>query len=96
MSKVHIQGRSAIKYHQLAAGTMVAAISVPGNGHVVMLQAEAQNIRYRCDGENPTAAVGVLLAAGESHTIDMGESTSQQIKVIQTAGGAILNVTTFA
>lgn len=75
---------------------MSSAISVPGNGHVVMLQAEAQNVRYRCDGEDPTAAVGVLLAAGESHTIDMGEGTSQQIRVIEAAGGAILNVTTFA
>jgi hypothetical protein len=75
---------------------MVAAVPVPGNGNVVMIQAEAQNVRYRADGEDPTASVGVLLAAGESHTIDLGEGTASQIKVIQTAGGAILNVTSFA
>ena len=75
---------------------MVAAVPVPGNGHVVMLQAEAQNVRYRADGEDPTPTVGVLLAAGESHTLDLGEGTaSTQIRVIQTAGGAILNVTSF-
>ena len=96
MAKVHIKGRPGIRYYQLAAGSMVAAVPVPGNGTVVMIQAEAQNVRYRADGEDPTAAVGVLLAAGESHTIDLGEGTAPQIRVIQTAGGAILNVTTFA
>ena len=96
MAKVTLKGRTNVKYHQLAAGSMVTAIPIPGNGHVVMIQAEAQNVRYRADGEDPTAAVGVLLAAGESHTIDLGEGTASQIKVIQTAGGAILNVTSFA
>ena len=75
---------------------MVTAVPIPGNGAVVMIQAEAQNVRYRADGEDPTAAVGVLLAAGESHTIDLGEGSASQIRVIQTAGGAILNVTSFA
>jgi len=96
MAKVHIKGRTNIKYHQLVAGSMVTAVPIPGNGAVVMIQAEAQNVRYRADGEDPTAAVGVLLAAGESHTIDLGEGSASQIRVIQTAGGAILNVTSFA
>lgn len=96
MSKTHIKGRSNIRYHQLAAGSMSSAISIPGNGKVVMIQAEAQNVRYRPDGEDPTSTVGVLLAAGESHSIDLGEGTASQIRVIEAAGGAILNVVSFA
>jgi len=83
-------------YHQLAAGSMSSAISVPGSGSVVVIQAEAQNVRYRADGEDPTATVGMLLAAGESHTIQIGNGNIRTIRVIESAGGAILNVTTFA
>jgi len=96
MIKSVIKGRSNIKYHQLAAGSMASAISIPGNGTVVMIQAEAQNVRYRADGGDPTTSFGVLLAAGESHTIDLGEGTASQVRVIEAAGGAILNVHTFA
>lgn len=89
------QARVVTGYHQLAAGDLTTAVSCPGTGSVVMIQAEAQNIRYRLDNVNPTATVGKLLAAGECHTIVIGAGNISKIKVIEAAAGGILNVHAF-
>ena len=89
------QARVVTGYHQKAAGTIDTAASVPGTGAVVMIQAEAVNVRYRADGVDPTTTVGVLLAAGECHTLNVGEGNISNIKVIGAAANAILNVTAF-
>ena len=80
-------------FHQVT--DLSSAISCPGAGAVLLLQAEAQNIRYRLDGIDPTSTVGHLLLANASVTINMGEAGSTPIKVIEATGGAILNVTSF-
>jgi len=90
-----MEPRVVTGYHQLGAGSMASAVPVPGTGAVVMIQAEAQNVRYRADNVNPTATVGMLLAAGECHTLNLGEGKISEIKVIQAVAGAILNVTAF-
>ncbi len=87
------EARVPIGYHQLT--TLTTAQSCPGTGSLVMIQAEAQNLRYRVDGINPTAAVGMLLAAGECHSLNLGAGRITDIKVIETVVGGILNVTTF-
>lgn len=96
MLKTVIEDRHVTGYHQLASGDMTTATSVPGSGSIVMIQAEGQNVRYRPDGINPTSTVGVLLAAGESHTIHIGSGNISNIKVIEAAVGGILNVVAFA
>lgn len=90
-----LQAREVTGYHQLASGDITTATSVPGTGSIVMIQAEGQNVRYRVDGVNPTATVGILLAAGECHTLNVGEGNISNIKVIEAAVGGILNVTAF-
>lgn len=82
-------------FHQLAAGDMASAVSCPGVGSVLLLQAEAQSVRYRLDGVDPTSTIGHLLLANTSIMINMGKAGSTPIKVIQAAAGAILNVTSF-
>lgn len=86
-------GRPVISYHQMT--TITSSTPVPGAGSVVMLQAEAQAIRYDPSGGTPTAAIGVLLAAGESHTLNLGRGNINKINVIEVATGAILNVIVF-
>ena len=88
-------GREVTGYHQLGAGDMTTAVPVPGVGSVVMIQAEAQNVRYRPDDVDPTSTVGVLLAAGETHTLNVGHGNINKIKVIEATAGAILNVVAF-
>jgi len=93
--KTVLEPREVTGYHQKAAGTIDTAASVPGTGGIVMIQAEAIDVRYRLDGVNPTAAVGILLASGETHTLNVGEGNISKIKVIGVANNAILNVTAF-
>ena len=89
------QARVVTGYHQHAAGTIDAAAPVKGTGSGVMIQAEAVNVRYRADGVNPTTTVGMLLAAGECHVLNVGEGNISNIKVIGVAANAILNVTAY-
>lgn len=63
---------------------------IPTGSHMVVLQAEAQNIRWRDDGTDPTATVGMRLLTTQ-HPYDFhGDLT--QIKFIAETAGAILNV----
>lgn len=94
-NKIVLQNRTITGYHQMPSGSMSSASSLPGTGSVVFIQAEGQNVRYRPDGVDPTSTMGVLLAAGESHTINIGAGNIPQIKVIEAASGAVLNVIAF-
>jgi hypothetical protein len=63
-----------------------------GNGRRVILQAEAQVIRWRADGVDPTAAIGMTLAAGESVEF---RGDLKKLRFIEAVGGGILNATIF-
>jgi hypothetical protein len=82
-------------YWQMASGDLTTATTLVGHGSVVMIQAEGQNVRYRTDGVNPTATVGMLLEVGAIHVINMPDGSQNDIKVIEAAVGGILNVTWF-
>lgn len=85
--------RDIIGYYQMTS--LAAATQVVGSGAVVMLQAEAQDLRYDPTGGTPTAGVGILLPAGSTHILNVGNGKISTIKVIETAVGGILNVVTF-
>lgn len=85
--------RDVLGYYQLTG--ISSATQLPGSGSVVMIQAEAQAVRYDPAGGTPTASEGILLSAGETHTLNVGEGNISKIKVIQVTPGAILNVVNF-
>ncbi len=64
--------------------------TIPANSRIVLIQAEAQNIRWTDDGSAPTASVGMILVAN-STLIYSGPMSS--VKLIQVAGGGIVNLT---
>ncbi len=76
-----------------AQDTTISAASalptVPAATTVALIQAEGANIRWRDDGVDPTASVGMLLGAG---TAFWYRGTFAAFKVIQVSGGGILNV----
>lgn len=73
----------------LASATGLA--SIPAGADLVLLQATGQNVRWRDDGTNPTATIGmVLTAAGDPYPYS-GDLT--KIKFIEAAASAVLNVT---
>lgn len=56
---------------------------------IAIIQAEGANVRWRDDGTNPTASVGMRLMA-DRDMLYQGDLSA--IKFIQEAGGAKLNV----
>ncbi len=97
MSILHVEiPREVIGFFQHAAGDIDTVAPVKsGGGSVVLMQAEAQSVRYRLDGVDPTATVGHLLLANTSVTINIGDNKGLAINVIAASAGAILNVTSF-
>ncbi|TAJ96997.1 MAG: hypothetical protein EPO41_04720 [Reyranella sp.] len=63
--------------------------TIPATAMRVLVQAEVQNVRFRDDGTNPTASVGMQILAGQ--TIEYAGDLSA-IKFIEVAAGAVLNV----
>lgn len=82
----------SLGYQQLAAGSMAAAtaLTVPAGAAYAVIQVEAQAVRWRDDGTDPTAAIGMPVAVGTTFTY---EGPLARIKFIEAAAGAILNVT---
>jgi hypothetical protein len=62
-------GRHNIAEHRqftsLNSSTNIIPATYTGAVEGVWLQAEAQNVRVRCDGTAPTASVGTLVYAGD-------------------------------
>lgn len=87
---------SPLGYFQAAAGTFdtaktlaAAGITIPAGTALVMIQTEAQAIRWRDDGTNPTAAVGYPLpVAAELRYTSRSPSA---LRIIAQTAGAILN-----
>ncbi len=78
-------------YFQLTS--LATARTVPGGGRVAIIQCEDQNIRWRDDGTDPTAAVGMLLRAGAEMWY-VGDL--KKLRVIEVAVGAKLNISLYS
>ena len=77
-------------YEQITGMTSATALTVPTGAHFAIIQAEAQNVRWRDDGTDPTASVGMLLVADQ----DIFYSGNlNNIRFFEASSGAILNVT---
>ncbi len=64
--------------------------SIPAGATYALIQAEAQSIRWRDDGVDPTASTGMLLTAGSSFMYSSGPLAN--VRVIEATGGAVVNV----
>lgn len=91
MANIVDDGRVVIGYRQMSSVT-TATVCPLAHGKQVHFQAEAQSIRYRLDGVAPTAAIGVLVPAGESVCFT-GDLTKLQF--IEVATGAKINLHVF-
>lgn len=78
-----------------AAQALTPPASAPGWGAVykALIQAEAQDCRWRDDGVDPTAAVGMILPA--KTTLEY-EGSLHKFKIIETAASAKVNVSYYA
>lgn len=80
-------------YQQHLAAAVDAGVNLtpPAGAVYAVLTAEAQAIRYRDDGVNPSATVGMPVAVGVTVQLEGGNLAAY--RVISQALGAIVNVT---
>jgi hypothetical protein len=92
---------SRLGYQQITDLSGATFLTVPtknlsglaGTPSIALITPEAQAVRWRDDGVNPTATVGMPLAVGVTLQYD-GDLTL--IKFIEQAGGAKLNISYYA
>jgi len=92
---------SCIGYQQITSLSGAASLTVPtrdANGlsakpTLAIITPEVAGVRWRDDGTDPTATVGMPLASGVTLQYD-GDLT--KIRFIQSTAGAILNVSYYA
>lgn len=76
-------------YQQITALSAAASLTVPAGARLAICQATVAALRWRDDGTNPTASIGMLLSVNYE-IVYTGDLTT--IKFIESAGGGILNV----
>jgi hypothetical protein len=85
-------------YQQLATLSSAVGLTVPARdpltgmdmkANFALIVAETQDVRWRDDGTDPTASVGMLLKAG---VIFQYDGDLKKIKFIETTGSAKVNV----
>ena len=76
-------------YQQLTCAA-ATALTIPAGCTQAMVIPETQAVRWRADGTNPTAAVGMPLAVGQALTFTA--DSLAQLKFIEQVAGAKLNV----
>lgn len=80
-------------FEQLTGLSSAKALTVPNNATLALIQATTQNARYRGDGTDPTAGVGMLLVAGAEPTLYRGDPRG--LKFIEATASATVEVTYF-
>lgn len=78
-----------VGYEQVACDT-VQPLDPPANARWAIFQAEAQTVRIRDDGANPTASVGFPLLVTADKLLYTGNLKA--VRVIAATAGGILNV----
>lgn len=76
-------------HQQLTSLSSATGLTVPAGATRAQLQCETQNVRWRDDGTDPTAAVGMILV---TTTVYEYIGNLSAIKFIQVASSAKLNV----
>jgi hypothetical protein len=80
-------------YQQITSLSTATALTVPTGATMALIVPETQAVRWRDDGTNPTASVGMPVAVGESLNYD-GDLKS--IRFIEQTASAKINVSYYA
>lgn len=86
-------GLSALGFQQLTSLSTSTALTVPGGATLAVIQAERADVRWRDDGTDPTATVGMWLPAGAELRYT---GALAALRLIQASAGATVNVSYYA
>lgn len=84
---------SPLGYQQITSLSAATALTVPDGAVFAMIRADTQAVRWRDDGTNPTASVGVPLDADDTLNY---EGDLAAIRFIEQTASAVLDVTYYA
>lgn len=79
----------ALGYQQITDVSSAVGLTIPAGTTRALIQAQTQPVRWRDDGTNPSATVGMTLSVGS--TLDYTGSLPA-IKFIEVAASAVLNI----
>lgn len=74
---------------QITDLSSAVGLTIPDGTKLMLIQAEADDLRWRDDGTDPTASVGMLLADGDTLVYN---GNPRALKLIQTTSSGIANV----
>jgi hypothetical protein len=80
---------AALGYQQITSLSAAAGLTVPTGATTAFIQAEAQAVRYRDDGTDPSATVGQPIAVG---VLLIYTGPLKNVKFIEQTSGAKLNI----
>jgi hypothetical protein len=80
-------------YQQIILLSSATGLIVPQGATLALIVPETQNVRWRDDGTDPTASVGMPIFVGASLSYD---GDFNRIKFIETTASAKLNVAYYA
>lgn len=80
---------SNLGYQQVTSLSSAASLTVPAFTKLAVIQCESQSVRWRDDGTNPTASVGMILNPGDTFFYN---GNAGAFKAIEVAASAKLNV----
>lgn len=83
----------ALGYQQITDLSSAVGLTVPTGATRAIIAPLTKDIRWRDDGTNPTASVGMPVAAGTYLSYD---GDLNRIRFIQTAASAELNIVYYA
>jgi hypothetical protein len=78
-----------VGYQQLTSMTNATSLTPPAEARIAVIEAEAQEVRWRDDGVDPTTTVGMLLPVKSAFTYT---GVLASLRFIAAVAGAILNV----
>lgn len=77
-------------YQQITSLGSATALTVPAGATFALIECEAQAVRWRDDGSDPTATVGMNMAVADVPLVFAGEL--KRLKFIEVTSGAKLNI----
>ena len=87
-----IEGGDPVGYQQLTVTGTAVALTVPSNANSATIVVEDNGVRFRDDGTNPTAGIGMPLYQNQSIQLQ-SRSMLEAIKFIRvSATSATLNI----
>lgn len=80
-------------YQQITSLSSATGLTIPLGTTLALIVPETQNVRWRDDGTDPTASVGMPIFVGASLSYD---GDLNRIKFIESTAGATLNICYYA